>query len=71
MVHHILVRALGLSAVVMMLGGSPALAQGNQGGNQGNQGNATRAPEFDVSAVGAAAAILAAGGIVLARRRRR
>jgi len=68
MVHHILVRALGLSAVVMMLGGSLALAQGNQGGNQGN---ATGAPEFDVSAVGAAAAIVAAGGIVLARRRRR
>ena len=64
MVHHILVRALGPSAVVMMLGGSLALAQGNQG-------NATGAPEFDVSAVGAAAAIVAAGGIVLARRRRR
>ena len=67
---RVLARVLGLFALVMMLGGSPALAQ-NQGGNQGGNQGAIHAPEFDVAVAGAVAAIVAGGGIILARRRRR
>jgi len=76
MVRQILAKVLAVSVLLIMLGGSVALAdgQGDQGGGgQGDQGGGGgyAAPEFDLGAAGAAAAILAGGTVLLARRRRR